>query len=289
MTKEEKLNILCENLSVLGSRSGIAEEERRLTLCHMVSEICSDSHASIEECTRLYKSLAPDVNGDEEIILYEHMLAVGKRYSEMKAEFSIGSLEGCPAGSHGKIACVKNNYNNLALEYFSQKINSSRPVFLQSFTAVCENVSLGESEFCILPIENMTEGKMPGFYSLIDRYELKICNACDIDDEHGNTVRYALLSKGCPEPPEKARNTPFLFEFSILAENGSFIGRLLSAADACGGILLNFDCSPVQYDSGLRRYLFGFVISGRDTLLLRCFLAQNYDYYTPIGFYPHKN
>ncbi len=289
MTKEERLNILCNNLSVFGSRKQGADEERELTLRHIVFEICEGGELSLEDTAALYKRLVPDLEGHEEIILYQQLWSEGKRHSEMKLTFPIGSLEGTPAGSHGKIACVKNSYNNMALEYFSQKINSARPLFLPSFSAVCESVSLGECEFCILPIENMNEGKMLGFYSMIDRYELKICRVFDIEDDHGDVVRYALLSKSCPEPSERSLGTDYIFEFSVLAENGSFVKKLLSATESCGGMLLNFNCSPVQYDSGLRRYLFLIKLSGKSAMPLRCYLSLNYDYYTPIGLYPDIN
>ncbi len=286
MTKDEKLKILCENLSDFRQRQSNAAEERDLTLCHIVSTLCNENEQTIEEIANIYKQIIPDLDGDEEILLYAHLFEAHKMQFQFKSSFPIGIQEATPAGSYGRIACVRNNYNNIALEYFSQKINNSKPVFVSSFSAGCEAVSVGECEFCIIPIENMTEGKMPGFYSMIDRYELKICLVYDIEDDSGDTVRYALLSKSCAEPSERARSSQFIFEFSILSEDGEFIGRLLSAAKACRAVLLNFDCSPVQYDSGLRRYLIGFRISGHDVLPLRCFLALNYSYYTPIGFYP---
>ena len=204
MKKEEKLNILSDNATLLFHRKDVVNEEINLTLSHIVSILCTNSdNYSIEKLIREYKTLLPNSIGNEDVLIYQSMSTSRPFANEMKKAYAIGSTADAPAGSHEKIATVKNNFNTLAFEHFSQSINNAKQIFASSFSQACELVNDGECEFCILPIENMSTGKMLSFYSIIDKYELKICSAYDICDDEGNTVRYALLGKGCFEPSKK--------------------------------------------------------------------------------------
>ncbi len=289
MTKDEKIRVLSENLSLFQRRCERALEQRKIALTHIVSTLCeSEEELSLDTLPQLYKSIVPDLTGSEEMLLYSEMARSHNVLTQMKAAFAIGTNASTPAGAHGKIACVKNRFNNSALDIFFEKINNAKALYVASFSEACDSIVEGKSEFCILPIENMTEGKMLGFYSMIDKFELKIRDVCDIEDEQSMTIRYALLAKGAHEPSDRTRNSKYVFEFSVLSEDGSFMEKLLSAADACKAVLISFDFSPVEYDSRLRRYLLAFRISGHDSLLFRTFLATNYRNYTPVGFYPEQ-
>ena len=288
MTKNERLNILFENLSVFQKRASLASEAREAALTHIVLELCpiDDNSTSIDALIKSYRELNTELDGKDEILLFSHAARSHRLRAQMREAFAVGYYGATEAGSHGRIACVKNNFTISALEDFSQRITNAKPNFVSSFTDACESVLDGESEFCILPIENATDGRMLGFYSMIDRYELKICHTCDVEDDVSDTVIYALLGKGCPEPSEKVKSTEFIFEFSILASDCDFMKRLISASEKCGARLLTLDCSPVQYDSRLKRYILGFSLTGDASLLLRAFLSTNYHTYTPIGLYP---
>lgn len=288
MTKEERLNIHLENLSVFGKRSSLAKEARETALCHIVAELCADvdTVSACEELPSLYKELVGRLSPVEEMLLYEEMARSPRLASAMRSAFAVGSLDSVEAGSHGRIACVKNDFNNYALEQLSYTVTNAKPRFVSSFLEACEAVSDGECEFCILPIENASDGRMLGFYSMIDRYELKICRACDVDDEQSGTVRYALLSKSCPEPTDKRKSEELIFEFSVISDDGAFMVDMLTAAEKCGALPISLDCSPLPYDSRLRRYLLSFRISAHGSLLLRAFLSNSYHNYTPLGLYP---
>lgn len=288
MTKKERINIFIENLSIFNKRSELAAEARESALRHIVSELCADADvmSACEELPSLFKELVGKLSPNEEILLYEEMTRSPRLASAMRIAFAVGSLDSAQAGSHGRIACVKNDFNNSALARLSYAVTNSKPRFVSSFLESCEAVTDGECEFCILPIENASDGRMLGFYSMIDRYELKICYACDIDDEQTGTVRYALLSRCCPEPAEKRKSEVFIFEFSVISDNGAFMSDMLAVAEKCGALPISIDCSPLPYDSRLKRYLLSFRTSAHSSLLLRAFLSSNYHNYTPIGLYP---
>ena len=289
MTKNEKIKTIVENLNVFRSRSDISREQISISLSHLASTLC-DAHkeSSPQELDAMYKKLVPDSFGSEKIILYKEMIKRPALHSKMRSEFAIGS-DLTPAGAHAKISYVKNDLNQVAFELFSQKINSAKPIWETNFSQSCENVSNGNSEFCILPIESSSDGKLLGFYSMIEKYDLKIVSVCEVDDAQGEPVRYALISKSCPSFFDTRGDNEVVFEFSVLSQNCEFLPELLSAAEACGACAEKICFVPVKYDSNLFRYIMSFRLPSNDVLPLRAFLALSYHSYTPIGCYTDNN
>ena len=153
-----------------------------------------------------------------------------------------------------------------------------------AFSSACESVWDGESEFCILPLENAS-GKLLSFYSMVDRYELKIRMIYEVGNEDSQSVKYALLSRSCKWIPEKAKKQNYTFEFFILSESTDFLKDILEASAACSATLNGIDFTPVEYDSGLRRYLLSFDISGYNMLPFHAYLSLNHKTYVPLGFF----
>jgi len=289
MTKNEKLKTLIDNLNVFRSRTNISNEQIMLTLTHIASVLCDSlKDATPEDIDDAYKKLVPSAFGCEKIALYKEMAKLPSLHSKMKAAFSIGS-DATPAGTHGKISYVKNDLNNIAFEFLSQRINNAKPVWESSFIQACESVSDGKSEFCILPIESSSDGKLFGFYSMIERYDLKIVAVCEVDDNQGESAKYALVAKCCPALFDSRNERELVFEFSLLSQNCDFLPELVSAANACDATAEKISFVPVKYDSNLRRYILSFRISSRDILPFKAFLALTYHSYTPIGCYTDNN
>ena len=285
MAKNEKLKTLVDNLNVFRSRSSISNEQIDITLSHIASMLC-DTHkdASPEEIDAHYKRLVSDVYGAQKIILYKEMIKHPALLDKMKAVFSIGN-DVTAAGSHGKISYVKNDLNNVAFELLTQKTNNVKPVWETSFVQACESVSDNKSEFCILPIESSSDGKLLGFYSMIERYELKIVSVCEVDDLQGETAKYALISKSCPASTDLLAKGDLNFEFSLLSQDCEFMSEIISAAKVCEAKLQTVCFAPVKYDSNLQRYILSFSIPSRELLPFKAFLALTYHSYTPIGCY----
>jgi len=282
MENNKSLDVLFQNAKLLKSREAITREQRKITITSLASTLCEDSEASLDETVKTFSLCDPTT--EEKMILFEEMSRYPKLIQQIKNTFPLGSEERTTAGSHGKIAYVKNDINNAAYDQLCEKINNAKPVSAPSFSSACESVSEGENEFCMLPLEN-TSGKLLSFYSTIDRYELRIRAVCDVEDEHSQTIRYALLSKSCKWIPEKVKKQKFTFEFFLISQDASFLSDLTSASNACGAMLRGFDFMPVEYDSGLKRYLLCFDMYGRDILPFHAFLSLNYEAYVPLGFY----
>ncbi|MBQ7294090.1 MAG: hypothetical protein IJW79_10175 [Clostridia bacterium] len=88
-----------------------------------------------------------------------------------------------------------NNYAREAFDVFSKIFALYEENCVESFNAVCENI-VDEKAFGIIPIVNSTDGKLTSFYRLIDKFDLKIISACNIENTDGNGfTRYALIGK----------------------------------------------------------------------------------------------
>lgn len=152
-----------------------------------------------------------------------------------------------PAKRRAVISYVKNNYNDAAFLRFSSLFTATKVTYGSGFEEICENVYNGLCDFCILPLESAPGGKLFSFYSLIEKYELHIIAACDIDEAStSKRTRYALVSKRFILPDkDKSR---YFFEFSLIKDENSSLPEILDAAEALGTVLYRIDSIPVPYD-----------------------------------------
>ena len=289
MTLNERLDILNYNLREFQSRCDVVKEQRILTLREIARTLC-DSQEDVEllEIVRRYAELTDERSPEDRIVLCRKLLLHKRSSDELKRITAIGDGEEASAGTHGKIAYPKNKFNDAAFEQLSLSARTPRAVYTSSINAACEAVADGSCEFCILPIENSLDGKLFGFYSLLDRFELKICAVCDIEGDGDSHIRYALIGRSCREPAERiAKSTPFVLEFFVLDSGGDFLDGLLPVARECNAELLSIDARPVPYDTQSKKFILSFRVSGSDSLPFRIFLSLYYDSYSPIGLYPY--
>ena len=287
MTDQKKLDILQSNLQEFNLRCKISREQRSLTLIEIARTLC-DLYEG-EELSRIvarYSEISSDASPSDRLILCRELLSRKSSSHELKRLTSIGDKEDTPAGSHGKIAYTKNNFNDAAFEQLSSSINSPRAIYTASINGACEAVADGSCEFCILPIENSVDGKLFGFYSLIDRFELKIASVCDIEGEGDSRIKYALVGRNSREPANQLfEKSKFVFEFFVLDSGNGLLDGLFESAGECNADLLSIDIRPVPYDSQLKKFFLGFRLGGKDAMLFCTLLALYYDSYSPIGLY----
>ena len=135
--------------------------------------------------------------------------------------------------SRNRISYQKNSYTELAFQRFSKLLQGdARASYAQSFPSVCEDVFNGASEYCILPIENSTEGRLTSFAHLIAQYDLKITATCDVKIGEDKTTRFALLRRHAA-PLQETESFSHLFEFSCFLSKEQEADDLLSAARIC--------------------------------------------------------
>ncbi len=188
--------------------------------------------------------------------------------------------------ARGRIAYLQNSFTDRAYHAFSRQIHRARSQYHDSYGAACEAVAEGSCEACILPIEHAQDGKLLGFYRLIDRYELRIVAACDIVGQNGVESRFALLQKSFALPlPERAAG--YFLELSLTRSTDHTLGSMLAAAAYCGLDIRRVDSIPLAYTEN--SFAHHAVFSATERSLFTPFLLYltlDIPQFDPIGIYP---
>ncbi len=280
MTNQEKIKIHLKNRDFFAKRQENLKKQKDLEIKSAVEAISSET-----DFKDFLSNELPNFSTEDKI---EFCKAICESHikSELASLLLIGSNEPTPAGAHSKISFIKNKYNDMAFERFSRFVTNAKAEYATSFKESCENVVNGFCEFCILPITSSEDGRLMSFYSLLDRYELKICAVTDIEDEDASkTIRYACVGKSCPEPSKKNHKEDLIFEFFTIDSTSDFLSLLILTANEVGAEIVNVDSFPVEYSEHLQNFFFSFRIPYQNTLLFRLLVAINQSNYTPIGLY----
>jgi hypothetical protein len=188
-----------------------------------------------------------------------------------------------PAPSDNSVVSyVDNQFSAAAYDIFSSHISGAVPRKYSSFTEMCDSTASGETDACILPIENTSDGKLLSFYSLIDRSDLKISNICDVySEDDSRRTRYALLRRSMRRP--EGESGELYFEFSFCPTPGFTVAEILHAAVLTGLVVYRIDSVPLKYNES--NFIFHPVLLGNidDILVYTLFLALNSAQYTPVG------
>ena len=205
----------------------------------------------------------------------------------MKAADFFPPDEPIPLIARSTIAYLQNTFTDRAFQAFSSIIPRARAQYHDSYPSICEAVAGGSCEACILPIEHAHDGKLNGFYRLIDRYDLKIACTCSLSQADSVESRFALLKKNISAVPPRQR-MGHCFELSITPGSGTSIAALLNAAELCSLRLRRVDTLPLEYADD--EFAFHIVLTANndaDFLPFLLFLTLKMPQYNPIGIFPH--
>ncbi|MBR7184354.1 MAG: hypothetical protein IKD37_01965 [Clostridia bacterium] len=207
--------------------------------------------------------------------------------SRIAADSFFESDEPLPANVRGTIAYPQNTFTDRAFRAFSNGIRRPRAQYHDSYAAACEAVAGGGCEACILPIEHEQDGKLLGFYRLIDRYELKITRTCDLAEQNGMESRFALLQKNVVLPRQIDALAQYL-EISITRSAAHSVAAIIEAANQCGLELRRIDSIPLVYAEDSFAYHAVCTIPEPDLLPpFLLYLTLAVPQYNPIGIYAH--
>lgn len=187
-----------------------------------------------------------------------------------------------------RIAYLKNSYNDAAYLQFSSLLASPRAAYFGSITDVCESVYNGSCEYCILPVETDSDGKLLSFFEMILKYGFRITAVYDLHSGSGYT-RYALISRRFVTHVtgfrSKARNR--YFEFIIKDNDNVSLEELLTAARFCSLKLCRVDTLNVKAEKGGKGGLICpiFRCDGSDMQTFLAFLAIDCPDFIPVGLY----
>lgn len=284
MNEQDAISIHCGNIREFSRRRRISEAQRSGSVSELLDLIVKSTakKRSSEVCREL-KEVLPDSTREDRA---ELCMILGSSPFGVEMREKVFSSEDVAAGSHGKIALVRNKFNELAFSCFSRIIKRPKESFVSSFTAACEEVYDGVSEFCILPIENSQNGRLFGFYSMLDRYELRICAVCEAESGDGleGNVKYALVGRALPDRIPK--DSKWYLELSVVSDSGAVLSEIAQVSRVFGAELIKIDSLPVEYYEGLQKYYFTFGLAESNIPAFDLYLTEEYDSYTAVGIYP---
>ena len=163
---------------------------------------------------------------------------------------------------------------------------SARALNFESFEEMCESIFSGECDFGIMPTESSDNGKLLRFYSLMDRYDLKINAVFDAENSDSSaTTRYSIVSRYI-EYKEDRFGKPDQFEFSVNLGDPQLLGEILYAADLCGMSLRRIDSLPVPYKDNEFLFCPVFDVNDADIDAFLLYMYIDFPQYTPIGIFP---
>lgn len=283
MNQDKTLSTLQKNLETTAQRLSIIEEQHRLCASMLARQICEEER-SLPTLFEQFCSLGKEPQETEKAIFCRTYAAIHAKDPALRPEKLFSMNDVPPAGSHGKIAFVRNRQNERAYEHFSRVVIGAKPVLVSDFSEACDLVYSGRCSYCILPVENSSGGRLGSFYAMMDRYELKICAIFELENEEtSESVRYALAGRSLPRPIVPSQSCAL--EISLTREDGSRISELLRATAILGATPSRIDFLPLEYDHSFYRLFLTFCIKALDAPSLGLYLSLCYPNYTPIGFY----
>ena len=289
MTAEERdgraRRALVSNLSKLYRRAAATEEQRRICVA-MLAEYATKS---ISHVGTLYKKLVESAQGataEQKAIMCGRLCDSSVMRDELidflDKRFSAGG-EGVSEGAVGRIAYVRNKRSDDIFLSLSKSFKGARAHYGATFHECCEAVNDGRCEYCLLPIENSSDGKLYSFYSLLDRYELKINKTVSVGNEDDSqTVVFALVGKTVRLTGECGQR----LEFSVISEDASFVSEMIRAADELGGAVSSVGTQPLEYDELRKRFYISVDMRENSSPIpMALYVSLEYPRATPLGIY----
>jgi len=280
MKIEKALDIHRENIEEFERRLKTGKKQRENSVDMLAELITDNENGSPRDIYRSFCRSLPSALPRDKAALCQ---SLSNKYSEK--DIADLKFEAVPAGAHGKIAIVKNRYNEMSFSSFSKLMRGAKALYATSFNSACEDVLNGKCQFCVLPVENSQSGRLFGFYSAIDRYELKICAICEVETEGSQeNVKYALVGKVPPDRIPKGLER--CLEFSIISDSCNILSDILEAAGVFGAELTKIDSLPIEYRDGLQKYYFTFRVEKSTSDAFNLYLSEEYANFSTIGYYP---
>ena len=207
-----------------------------------------------------------------------------------------GLVAVCPDGLLGayisptelvRVCYMQNGYSDLAAEFFTPYLCTAPDGFTRVYSGspeqACGEVEQGSAQYCILPIEDLSEGRLSGAERLIRRYDLHIAMTVSLMPRG---MVFALLRRSCCRIGS-AGDGALSYELHS-DESGIGTEQIIAAARMLGLPLSRADSHRTEYDSTrlLHSLRFGVPEGGeRSAELLGLLLLLEKRDYAPVGFY----
>lgn len=294
--------ITLANLSQLESELERLFEKRIAHLCELSRAIISDG-GDVDLAKSIILSIRSDGEIDSDTVSAENTYEIGELFSkisfierlvvlkevfgEMPMTIYSNDEAVLSPSAKNRIAYMKNSYNDLAFSHFADLLGDAKASYPESVTGVCERVLNGKSEFCILPIETMRDGRLISFYEAIINYNLKICAEYDLANADGvGYTRYALLGKSVIPINrfKNVKNNGEFLEITYSDDNISLI-EILNAAQYFSLKLESVDTLVIDKLGETKRFCAVFSAAGADIDAFMTYLTVDCPDVLLIGLY----
>lgn len=278
MTERSNSDIIVSNLNRLKEREATIKELRALEIAELPCVI--DSTAGLRDIIRLYRQHMPLRNDDFTI---PDRLEFCNRIVDL-SKINLKNILIKNEGHHiiNAVAYVKNQYSLEALVRLCNRITVTGEHIFSSFGELCDDIASGNADACIIPIENTSDGKLANFYSIIDRFELKIHSTCEIENSDGNQVtRYALLQRHIVIPESDS----CFIEVSFVSARTNTIKDIIDVSALLNLSIYRINSMPLRYDKSsfeISSVLYGDIDSIMKFIL---FIKLNIPQHTILGLY----
>ncbi len=173
----------------------------------------------------------------------------------------------------------------LAYSHFKGLFKSAAPIHVDRFNEICDTIIGGEADFGILPIENSSDGKLFGFYRMLEKNDLNICATLDIDhpdmDAH---TRYALISR---HSVFFENISPLQLELFFYSTDNHELAELMCVAQTLAISISRIDSLPLRHQNdGFRGYI-TVSLTPHYLAIFLCYLWLFKTDYLVLGLYIH--
>jgi hypothetical protein len=282
----DKIAVLSQNVRELCKREGRNTEQIDICISLLTAEIFSELRADgLDDIYKEVKAIIGDALTTERAVRVCRQLCELAGMATIVNELGVfGENDSADASAEGKIAYVKNKRGDDAYLNFARAVSKARSEYVASIQDACEAVADNRCEYCIVPIENDTDGKLYAFYQLLDRYALKIYRTVRVHSDDGTDgITYALVSGGIK--PLRRGNTRQRFEFSVVGIGADFVFDVLSASRELGASVYSAATLPLGYGDRSNRCYFALELLPSDAVVMALYLSLEYNGYTPLGLY----
>ena len=262
------------NLDVLDKRLDGALESTVAALWELSEAICRDAAGDADTLDSILLSLQTDDETEDgsdnqhdtahladvnrpiirammqSMALHQRLLLyrfIGERTG---AVYNVGeNTPDVPHAARGRVAYMPSAVADEAYLQLSKHVPDCRATAFGGFADACEEVYGGLCEYCILPLENTSLGKLTAFYRLIVKYRLQTVATCRVRNRaRGNdATQFALLRRTTDgkTPPCPLTDLPDHLETLHLSGANRSLCDVMAAASFCGLAPVRVDTLPL--------------------------------------------
>lgn len=275
---EENIRTVCKRQDAARNQIRVCAEELAALIVN------SEDVGEVDEMYREFCRRAVGVGEAEKALLCKLICSREELRTSVADRNVYGNGEAPPTNAYGRIAYMRNKRSDDAFLRLSKTRKTARASYVGTFAEACEAVYNGLCEYCILPVENEREGRLYSFYSMIDRYELKICDTVTVSSEDSSeSIRFALVGRRVNGT--FAGNGKLRLDFSVITEAPQVVSNVISVVDAFKGKLISVGIQPVPYDLLRNTYYFCAELEKNDSVAVALYLGEEYPRCSILGLY----